>query len=77
MRSSLRRRDPVNIEHQPFDSRLLADLKAGADVDELVTRVVDHYRMTARQARDFLSFMTYAPATRNEEPEARRAYTRR
>lgn len=57
----------MKIGHEPFDSRLLADLKDGADVDELVARVVDHYRLTKRQARDFLSFMTFGPDTRNEE----------
>ena len=55
--------------HEPFDSRLLADLEAGADVDELVARVVDHYRMTKRQARDFLSFMTFGAETLQEEQE--------
>jgi hypothetical protein len=56
--------------HEPFDSRLLADLKAGVDVDELVARVVDHYRMTRRQARDFLSFMTFGTETLNEERQS-------
>lgn len=55
--------------HEPFDSRLLADLKAGADADELVARVVDHYRMTRRQARDFLSFMTFGTEALKEEQE--------
>ena len=49
---------PVEIGHEPFDARLLADLRAGVDPDELVARVVEHYRMTTRQARHFLSFMT-------------------
>jgi hypothetical protein len=63
----------VKRGQQPFDSRLLADLRAGVDVDELVARVVDHYRMTKWQARDFLSFMTFVPDTLHEEPEASRS----
>jgi hypothetical protein len=66
----------VKRAQQPFDSRLLADLQAGVDVDELVTRVVDHYRMTKRQARDFLSFMTFGPDTLKEKPEASRSSAR-
>ena len=57
----------MKLGHEPFDSRLLADLEAGVDVDELVARVVDHYRMTRRQARDFLSFMTFGTETLEEE----------
>jgi hypothetical protein len=66
----------VNIEQEPFDSRLLADLKAGTDSDELIARVVDHYRMTKRQARDFLSFMTLGPDQLDEEPGVRRQAAR-
>ena len=62
----------MNIEQEPFDSRLLADLEAGTDPDELIARVVDHYRMTKRQARDFLSFMTLGADQLDGEPEVGR-----
>ena len=67
----------MTIGHEPFDSRLLADLKAGADTDELVARVVEHYRMTKRQACDFLSFMNFTPEARDEGPEVRRPLAHR
>ena len=57
----------MSIRHEPFDSRLLADLNAGVDADELVARVVEHYRMTKRQAHAFLSFMTFGSDTLTEE----------
>jgi hypothetical protein len=62
----------VTIGQEPFDSRLLADLRAGTDVDDLVAQVVDHYRMTKRQARDFLSFMTFGTDALDERSEASR-----
>lgn len=67
----------MTIGHEPFDSRLLADLKAGADADELVARVVEHYRMTKRQARDFLSFMNFTPDARDEGSELSRPFAHR